>query len=210
MDLFLAIENSIEQSMSDFQISHFVVNDHITPYRKIKQVVIEIRSRMENKASAMLDAEELQIKLEQLEFELTQSTPSSFAARLSEVELERLKFQRNRKQHQLALIDRELAVFNELLTTLAADLGGPENAIRQIKSKDFRDAGEAEYWEKRLARNVLADLFATGTIGKGLFETLTTLPEGTAERIIAAAVVQNTDLHLTLEQKRDEHLIAIN
>jgi hypothetical protein len=210
MDLFLQIESHIEQSMSDFQIENFVVNDHITPYRKIKQIVIEIRTRMENKASAMLDEEETKIKIEQAQHELKSDTPGSFNTRLREVEIQRLQFQLNRKQHQIALIDREIAVFDKSLAEISAQLGGDAAVIEKIASKEFRDAGEAEYWERRLSRNVLADLLSTGTIGKGVFETLTTLPDGTVTRIIGNAVAQNTQIHLSLDKMRDDHLIAVN
>ena len=210
MDLFLKVEGCIEQSMSDFQIENFVVNDHITPYRKIKQIVIEIRTRMENKASAMLDEEEAKIKLEMLEEELTTDVVGSYKARLRQVEIERQKFHLNRKQHQLALIENELNVFNRAFLAIAAQLGTDEEVVAKLTSKEFRDIGEAEYWEKRLARNALADLLATGTLSKGVFETLTTLPDGTVEKIISQAVAQNAQLHLNLEKKRDEYLISVN
>jgi len=210
MDLFLQIESFVEQSMSDFQIEHFVVNDHITPYRKIKQIVIEIRTRMENKASAMLDEEETKIKIEQLQDENEPYPQGPYHARLREVEIQRLQFQLNRKQHQIALVDREIKVFDDALAEISKQMGGDTVVIEKITSKEFRNAGEAEYWEKRLSRNVLADLVSTGAIGKGVFETLTTLPDGTVERIIASAVAQNTQLHLNLEKIRDDHLIAVN
>ncbi len=210
MDLFLQIERHIEQSMSDFQIENFVVNDHITPYRKLKQIVIELRTRMENKASAMLDEEELKIKIEQLQDPTEPYPQGPYHARLRDVELQRQQFQLNRKQHQIALIDREIAIFNKALADISAQMGGDDAVIANIENKSFRDAGEAEYWEKRLARNALADLVATGTISKGVFETLATLPDGTVERVLTSAVAQNAQLHLNLEKKRDEYLISVN
>jgi hypothetical protein len=209
MKLFFDIESSIEQSMSDYQITNFVVNDHITPYRRLKQVVIELRSRIENRASCILDLEEITIKLEQLNEELG-ALEDGYAKRLKTVDLRRQQFQQNRKNMQLKLIDHEVEVFEAELAKLSAEFGGDEQLVRLVQDKAFRDAGEEQYWEKRLTRNLIADLFSTGRISKGVYETLAALPMEKFENILIGATIENIQIQKSLEDARDKFLIESN
>src|ERR1035437_4298087 len=62
ISLFLKIEPFITNGMSSFQMDKFVIEDQITPYRKLKQAMIEAKARLETITSIGFDIEELEVK----------------------------------------------------------------------------------------------------------------------------------------------------
>lgn len=208
LEVFYKAQECIEHSMSEFQIKQFVVEDHITPYRKVKQVVIELRSRLENKTMAEFERDEIQIDIDRLEHELEFNVfANEFARRKHELELTKQKYMLDRKQSQLDLHEREIRVFMESFEKLVNEYGGEETFLEQITDAEYRNEEEKNYWTEKLARGLVGDLVSTGVISRGIYETVVNLPKEQQTLIYDKAIKTQMAIVHELEQSKDQFLV---
>jgi hypothetical protein len=153
--------------------------------------------------------EELLVKSDKAAADLVKET-DSFAVRLKEIEVRRANYMSDRKKIQLKLVNAEITFFDKLLTKIADSFGGPDKLAELVKSKEFRDQGVSEYWKRKLARNAAADLVSTGTISKGIYEALATLPDGYADQILAEAVTTRVKTQQYISNIQDNALVALD
>lgn len=208
LDVFYKAQECIEHSMSEFQINQFVIEDHITQYRKVKQIVIELRSRLENKAMAEFDLREIELEAERLQHKLENSVyDDEFARRKDEINLERQQYQVDRKQAQLQLHEREIGVFTKAFEKIVDEMGGEELFLEKITDNNYRDVEEQNYWTAKLSRSLQGDLISTGVISRGIFETIVNLPKEQQKLIYENAIKGQIALGQQLDDQKDSLLV---
>jgi len=176
--MFEKLDAVIPAGMTVFQMESFVINEQLTPYKKIRQCIIEARGRLETKTMMEFDIRELDIELKQnLKHRPLEATrPEEFE--LSVVKAERLEYQKSRKLRQIEFVEREITFF---LTTaealIAANFNNVEELAALMSSESFIDSQERQYWIERLSRTALTDVqqYETG-ISKGTLEAILDLP----------------------------------
>jgi len=206
IELFSKLEPLINNGMSTFQMEKFVINDSITPFRKLRQAFIEGKARIENLANNALELEELEIKkqIAELEAELLVRLEKD----LKEVEIKRYKLNINRMRLQRDQITKEaeffLGIVNDIINN---DFGGIDHALEKLSDSDFYYQQESDFWTEKLARSVFADFVNFGTITKGLSESISCLPVDQQKSIFAQAIGQQETLSALLETTRDTLLV---
>jgi hypothetical protein len=126
----------VVRERSDFQLQHFVVNQHDTPEMQYRQILIEIKSLITKIRFAQLNLQKEEIKLERLE--------------KSDDPIDQIKAEEKRLGITITLdvmegAKRELA----FLLNLA-------NQYPQYTPQDIEN-NQPEYWEKRLQRQATLD-----------------------------------------------------
>ena len=206
IELFLQLEPLIGNGMTVFQMDKFVINDSITPYRKLRQAFIETKNRLENIVNIELDLEEADLK--KLKAEQEASSLEGIDKKLKEIEVRRAVLEVSRKTAYLNQIRREAEFFyNVLKQIIETDLGGIESAKEKLADPDYNYQQEADFWTEKLARGVYADFINYGTISKGLIESIATLPEAQQKLIASRAIDQQIELKDLLDDVRDIALI---
>jgi hypothetical protein len=184
----------------------FVVNDSITPFRKLRQAFIEGKARIENLANNALDIEELEIKKQIVELELV--SLSEIEKKLKTIEIKKYDLNINRMQlHRIQLTKEAeffLNIVNEIINN---EFGGIDHAIEKLNDSDFYYQQESDFWTEKLARSVFADLVNFGTITKGLSESISCLSIDQQKLIFAQAIGQQETLSALLETTRDTLLV---
>ncbi|BAW19400.1 hypothetical protein [Ralstonia phage RP31] len=198
----------MSNGMSVFQMDNFVIKDQITPYRKLRQIIVETRARLENITSIGFDIEELQIKKQQAE--QAKEKVGSFnklESQLQDVQIRRYEFELNRKQSILSQQNAEVQFFNDQLIKLADEhFGGKEKLLKELQDPNFHAVNEAHFWTHKLARGVHSDLINFGTINKGTLEAILNLPLEQQQSILSLAQGQAIVTQNALRDVRDQQL----
>lgn len=204
--LFSQLEPHINNGMSMFQMEKFVINESITPFRKLRQAFIEGKARLENLATESLEIEEAEIKKKMLENELSSS--DGLEKNLKEVELKRAELALNRMKLHHQQLKKEADFFLNVVNNIVNDdFGGIESAIEKLSDPNFYNQQESHFWTEKLSRSVFADLVNFGTITKGLSESICCLPIEQQKLIFSKAISQQEILSNLLETTRDMLLV---
>jgi hypothetical protein len=207
IEIFSKLEPLISNGMSIFQMDKFVINDSITPFRKLRQAFIEGKSRVETLANSALDIEELEIKKQIAQAELDQLA-SDLQKKLKLVEIKRYELSLNRTRLHRTQIIKEAEFFLGIATDIINDhFGGIESAIKQLSDPEFYNQQEEDFWTEKMARSVFADLINFGTITKGLSESISCLSIEQQKLIFAEAMHQQDTLNILLENTKDNLLV---
>jgi hypothetical protein len=206
IEIFSQLESLINNGMSTFQMEKFVVNDSITPFRKLRQAFIEGKARIENLANNALDIEELEIKKQIAELESESLT--EIEKKLKTIEIKKYELNINRMKLQRTQVTKEaeffLGIVNDIINN---DFGGIDNAVEKLSDSNFYYQQESDFWTEKLARSVFADLVNFGTITKGLSESISCLSIDQQKLIFAQAIGQQETLSALLENTRDTLLV---
>jgi len=85
--------DAIQQNRSNFQLKNFIVAQHQTPGRQRMQCIDELQARLFNIRYMQLDAEKLNIEIEELESGGARKRLTTFEERLRQVDIEKKKLQ---------------------------------------------------------------------------------------------------------------------
>ena len=207
ISLYLKLEPLFSAGMSVFQMEKFVVGDNMTPYRKLRQALVETRARLETITTYGFDMEELQIKRKAAHAKSINENLDETERALAGVEVRRMDFEINRKQTIIDQLESEAKFFLGQVDLIVKDeFQGAEAAVQLLQEATAHDRMEKEFWTKKLARSAFADLVNYGTISKGLMESMMCLPEEQRLQIVQEATDQHV-LHVKLlSEKRDLQL----
>lgn len=206
IELFLQLEPLISNGMSVFQMEKFVINDSITPYRRLRQSLVEAKARLETIANLELDLEEVELRKLKAEQEMDQL--EGVDKKLKHIEVRRFGFEVNRKIVHKSQLVSEAEFFLKTLTNIVnTELGGVEKTVDLLNDPEFHRSSEEDYWTNRLARSAFSDFINYGTIGKGTVESMACLTIEQQKEIINHAVSQQLELTSLLDTGRDNILI---
>lgn len=204
-ETFSQLEPLITSGMSTFQMENFVVNDSITPYRKLRQAMMEVKARMEVLANGEFDLQENQLKLKKAQLEAAQLT--GIDKEIKEVEVRRLDYIINRTSTMRRQQTQEAEFFMSMVDSLISELGGLDKAKELLSDPKAQYEQEADYWTKRLGRGVYSDLINFGTITKGVVESISCLPLEQQKEIVRVALSQQESLTKLLDDTKDTLLV---
>lgn len=202
LDLYTLLEPTITNGMSEFQMKYFAIDDQLTPFRKVRQALIEAKARMETCAMAKLELEEAEVKRD-IEHEKFMAALDKNEEKLAAIRQRRHEYEIDRKKAQIAQLETESGFFLDTVKTLAAHFGGEEKLIELMKSKEFQLEKETEFWKEKFTRSVLSDMVNYGTITKGLFESISCLPQVQQDDIMKAAIEKQDSYQRYLSNFRD-------
>jgi len=209
-DLVLKLNQYFSPGMTPFQMEYFVVEDFQTPYRKIRQAVVEIRSRVENKQAIEFDIEEADIKILQIDDKILYAI-DDYETRLLKVDQNRLKFQIERKKAIINQINFEISSFISFLEQIAvAEYGSIDELMKNLTDVNFHIEQEKNYWTKKLSRSVASDLINFGTVTKGVIESVQNLPISQQTNILNSAMDSNLKFLSNLNLAKDTSLLALD
>jgi len=208
IDMFLKLEPLFSHGMSQFQMDKFVINENITPYKKLKQAVIEARTRIEVQTTTSFELEELHIKKQKAEFE-EMSDPDQFVKKLKNIEVRKLNFEINRTTARLSQLQMEAEFFLKQIEKIVNEnFNSIDAAIESLSDFEYQNEQELEYWTHKLSRSVYSDLINYGTISKGVLEAIACLTDQQQMAILSEAAIQQTVFHKLLDNSKDLSLVA--
>lgn len=193
---------NMEWGQSDFKSEHFVGNSQIHPYAKLKQYMLELRTREE-----VCETMESQMKMYDIKVKIAQKVLESQTDELTKLqaELELLENQKDYNMHKRRMKDcyRER---KQYLTLIDQFINSPENTLPdgRVISEHFNDPEFAaemdkEYWTVRLAKQVALDFAAYGRPGTGNMDSILMLKGDQQQQVLSLA----SDLFVRVEARNN-------
>ena len=174
-DILSLAESYGNWSMSDFQSRYFVVNSHVTDYRRVKQAVLEIEKRND-----IL----IKLKIEEIAAE-----PNPLKQELLLIDLDQYQYDNSVYEKKLRICEEELDMFCNLIKELVPDKESLENY------KGHNEEKEREYWILRMGKQAALDMLALGRIGQGNLDSISMMPIEDQQEVIRLGLSYTNSLN---------------
>ena len=179
-DIFQLVEHHGSWSMSDFQSRYFVVNSQVTDYRRVRQALLEIETRIAAKKQIERNVRktEVQKKIHQRDY---QNETDDLRRELIAVDIDQCDYDLSVYEKKYRVCLAELETFAEIVRDIVPDTKTLESY------REHNEEEERNYWVARMAKQATMDLMTIGRIGQGNLDSIAMMPlEDQAETIKAA------------------------
>jgi hypothetical protein len=179
---------------SEYQNKFFVTASQLTPYKMIKQCLLELESRHHSwyNVKNKLKRKRVEIKMATRDMNATQDPlhKELIAVDIEDMENDCRIWERKMKQ-----AEEELAVFIKQVKDIAGD---NEELLQKAFTYDHEE--ERQYWITRMAKQAAMDMVAYGRIGSGNMDSIAMMPEEDQVMTLATTLQYNERLMGGLQQ----------
>lgn len=183
-------ENSL--GMSDFQSRHFVVNSQVTDYRRVRQALLEIDTRIGMKKQIERNRKKRIIEKQMIERSIAEES-DPLKEQLLQVDLEQAVWDIHMFDKKERMCENELNNFIKMIRDIVPN-------IEELKKYNEHDeVREREYWVTRMAKQAAMDLNTIGRISQGNMDSILMMPLGDVKQTLQLAVKYNGVLGKGLE-----------
>jgi hypothetical protein len=187
-----ATDRTLEYSR--YQAEHFVIDSHITDYKRVKQLLLEIDSRGHTIKTLELETQKDLANIDLIK-EHIDAEESPAQIRIFELDIDRLKIDNRYNIRNFKQAKAELQTYIDCLRDLVPDLN-----INDLKSIEHDEELERDYWVSRMAKQAAMDLAATGRIGVGNMDSIAMMPEVDQIKTLATTLQYSEKLGLAMGQ----------
>lgn len=173
--------------MSDFQSRYFVVNSQVTDYRRVRQALLEIETRIAAKKQIIRDCKRSEIKLKIKERDLADET-KDLERELILLDMDQLQYDISVYTKKLRVVEEELDEFAKLVMEIVPTLEDLETY------KEHNEDLEREYWIYRMAKQASVDMVTTGRIGAGNLDSIAMMSPKDQALTIGSALMNSKKL----------------
>jgi hypothetical protein len=181
-----------------FKLRWFVGQTQITPFAKLRQWLLEIKSREEAIENQEYEIAKWQVKIDRQEW-ISKNSPDIFERREAEIEswnLNRLQTTTKRRLQDWYLERQQLIdLVQEFLASDEAKLpDGTGRTYMDILNTSEEDLYESQYWTNRLAKQAATDLMFYGRIGTGNMDAILSMDPAQQTETLSLAISFGTQL----------------
>ena len=153
---------TIAQTRTNFQLEHFIVAQHDTPARQWWQCLLELKGQYFEMLRVGLAVEKIQIEIEKMK---KKTIPDVKDWNIQKIEIKEKELELAQVEFDRIARLRECEALYAILQKIEFEANeGKPFTLEQINQ------GEAEYWHKRLTRQIVLGLNAGGGPGFGNLE----------------------------------------
>jgi len=196
-----------------YKLRYFVGEAQITPYAKMRQWLLEIKSKEESIENLEYEIAKAQVEYDRFE-RMRDQAHDDLDKRLAEIEMwnsDRIMYTTKRRLQDWYLERQQLI---DLLTEfLASDQAylpdGSGRTYMDILNTEEEDLYEAEYWTNRLAKQAATDMLFYGRIGSGNMDATLQMPPEQQAETLSLTVNYSTklqDYQNRLQSEAEENL----
>jgi hypothetical protein len=201
-DIYELVETHGSWSMSDFQSRYFVVNSQVTNYRRVRQALLEIETRIAAKKQIERNVRKTEVQRKMLLRDLKLES-DELAKELILIDVDQADYDLSVYAKKYKVCLEELEQFATIVRDIVPD-------ITELESyKDHNEVEERNYWIARMAKQATMDLMMNGRIGQGNLDSIAMMPIQDQEQTIKAALKYNGILNksiVSLEKTAMEEL----
>jgi len=193
---YLDLINKSHLSMSNFQIQKFIIEDQLTDYKKIKQCLLELRTRynqfedlQEEIKLKEINIDKIKNKIKKLNKKLQNTTDEYdkeyLQLKLKEKNIYLRRAERNLNTLNLKLnyLKNEIQVFEKYLDDNLKKFDKKElEKILQNTNENFEK--EKQYWKEKFTRSAVFELISQGRISSNLLESISDLDKNDQAEIL--------------------------
>jgi hypothetical protein len=186
----LNIAEELSFSLPKYKAENFVGGAQITPYAKLKQWLIELRSREDavEHLEYLLRKKEIEIELEheKIEFVTEPLRKELIELGIKDMHIDLRKYQRNLKD---AYKERQVFIdlVKEFMETDDAKLPNGMSLMDVFGNQEIEDKLEKEYWSIRMAKQAMLDMISYGRVGTGNLDSILMMTPEQQKEVMALA-----------------------
>jgi len=174
-------------SMSDFQSRYFVVNSQVTDYRRVRQALLEIETRIAAKKQIVRDTKRSEVKLKIKERDIILER-DDLEKELILLDVDQLQYDISVYTKKLRVVEEELNEFVKLVLEIVP-------TVEDLESyKEHNEDLEREYWIYRMAKQASVDMVTTGRIGAGNLDSIAMMSPQDQALAIGSALLNSKKL----------------
>ena len=190
-DIYELVETHGSWSMSDFQSRYFVVNSQVTNYRRVRQALLEIETRIAAKKQIERNVRKTEVQRKMLLRDMTVEV-DDLAKELILIDIDQCDYDLSVYAKKYKVCLEELEQFATIVRDIVPD-------ITELESyKDHNEVEERNYWIARMAKQATMDLMMNGRIGQGNLDSIAMMPIQDQEQTIKAALKYNGVLNKSI------------
>lgn len=187
-----------------FKMRYFVGQTQITPFAKLRQWLLELRTREEGIENTEYEIEKWQINIDRHDY-IAENSTDEFERRENALESKKLKRQQiaTKRRLQDFYLERQnyIDLINEFKASDEAYLpDGSGRTYFDIMNTDEEDVYEAEFWTNRLGKQAATDLLFYGRVNGGNMDAILSMSEEQQASTLALAHSYATQLRVVQEQ----------
>lgn len=185
---------NLNSGQSLYQSEHFVADSQLTPYRKLKQCLLELETRHHGWHNINNSLKRKQVEIKIAKKQLEEAT-DELQKELIMVDIEDMEHDVkvwNRKIKQAA---EEVKIYLDLIKKIAGD---NDELLKKAYTYDHEE--ERKYWVTRMAKQAAMDMISYGRIGSGNMDSIAMMPEEDQIETLATTIQYNERLSQGLSQ----------
>ena len=204
-DVYGLVESHGSWAMSDFQSRYFVVNSQVTNYRRVRQALLEIETRLAAKKQIERNVRktEVQKKIHERSYS---NEPDALQKELILIDIDQCNYDLSVYEKKYKVCLEELEKFSSIVRDIVPDIETLETY------KQHNEIEERNYWIARMAKQATMDLMTIGRIGSGNLDSIAMMPLNDQAETIKAALKYNSLLNKgvqALEKQAHEELAKL-
>lgn len=187
-EIYDMVESHGSWGMSDFQSRYFVVNSQVTDYRRVRQALLEIDTRIAAKKQIERNRKrtEVQKKIHERDYENEKD----------ELRRELILLDIDQCDYDISVYDKKHRVCMEELEKFASIIKDIVPNVEILEEyKEHNEVEERNYWISRMAKQATMDLMTIGRIGQGNLDSIAMMPIKDQQETIKAALKYNAVLN---------------
>lgn len=196
----------------EFKMKYFIGEAQITPYGKLKQYILELKSREDVCEVMEYDYKRGLVELKILKRDI-ENEQDDLKRELLEVDLEKRTKELARYERKMedAYIERKkfLKLIDDFNNSDEGKLPDGRYLIEVLGDYDTEEQYEKEYWTARLAKQAALDISATGRISAGNMDAISQLSLQQQSQVLYIASDYGNRLEksmMLLKNQTDENL----
>lgn len=159
------VEEQGSWGLSDFQSRYFVVHSQVTNYRRVRQAMLELETRIAAKKQIERNMKktEIETKIKQRDFE---NEADILKKQLIEVDIDQFNYDMSVYVKKYRIVKEEIDKFVEIINQVVPDL-------KELESYQcHNEEEEKKYWIARMGKQACMDLMSSGRIGAGNLDSI--------------------------------------
>ena len=202
---------------TEYQNKYFVVNSQVTPWRQMRQAVMEIQTRLNAVQKVTIQYKRTLNDIERTKSEMAEEE-NKFYKQDKEYELELLYIDLqvwdNKMRQSKMEIDGLLRIIKEKLGKKPDDDYDFEELKETVLNKEIEEKEEHKYWIARMAKQSALDLLTTGRLQAGNLDSMLMMSPEDQAAVTDLALTYSTAMNINIGKLKDaaekkvEHLMS--
>jgi len=186
----LDVAEGLSFALPKYKAENFVGGAQITPYAKLRQWLMELRSREDaaEHIEYLLRKKEIEIELEheKMEFLTEPLRKELVELGIKDMHIDLRKYQRNLKD---AYRERQIFIdlIKDFLTSDDSKMPDGRSLMEVFNNQLLEDKYEKDYWSVRMAKQAMLDMISYGRVGTGNLDSILMMSPEQQKEVMALA-----------------------
>ena len=190
-----------------FKMEHFVGGSMLTPFKRMHQYLIELRTKQDSflHCEWELKKKEIELLIEEKKYKRAKDSKVD-ELEAQYIELDLLNIRKDCKQYRermkQALRDKDdtLELIRELNESPEGKLEDGTPIMDVFGNRELEEKLESEYWTLRMAKQCATEMLAYGKIGTGNIDAIAMLPPPQQKEILKIATDYTVRFDINMNQ----------